>query len=97
MASNAATARSSPRNTTPTSIRVPQLEPGFAYEGLADPLQYNLALGERVIPIPQGSPSPVNVPTTVYYRDIITIQTFPAFYDLPLRVVRISNAGHRNV
>jgi len=66
MASNAATARSSPRNTIPTSVRVPQREPGFvyeglaeqlhynhAYEGLAEPLHYNYVFGERVIPIPQ--------------------------------------------
>jgi len=70
MTSNAATARSSPCNTTPTSIRVPQREPGFAYEGLADPLQYNHVLGERIIPIPQSSPplqSPVNISTPIVY------------------------------
>jgi len=69
MASNAATTSSSPLNITPTSVRVPHWEPGFAYEGLTDPLQYNHALGERVIPILQGSPSlrpPINI-STVYY------------------------------
>jgi len=83
MASNAATTRSSPRNTTPTSTRVPHREPGLAYEGMADPLQYNHALGERVIPIPQGSPPlrpPINIPVPVYYRDYSNPHVFSAYY-----------------
>jgi len=84
MASTAATTRSSPRNNAATaSTRVPHREPGLAYEGLADPLRYNHALGERVIPIPQGSPPlrpPVNIPTPVYYRDYNNPHVFPAYY-----------------
>jgi len=83
MASNVATTRSSPRNVTPTSVRVPQRDLESAYEGLSDPLQYNHALGERIIPIPQGSPPlrpPLTVPTPVYYRDYSNPNAFPAYY-----------------
>jgi len=83
MASNVATARSSSYHQTPTSTRVPHREPNVAFEGLGDPLHYNHGLGERTIPIPQGSPPlrpPVNLPIPTYYREYTNPDVFPAYF-----------------
>jgi len=83
MASNTATARTSSRRTAPTSTQVPRREPNLAYEGLGDPLHYNHRLGERIIPIPQGSPPlrpPANLPIPIYYREYTNPDVFPAYF-----------------
>jgi len=91
MASNTANMRSSPRRSTPTStrvphreqIRIPHPEPNLAYEGLGDPLHYNHRLGERPVPIPQGSPPlrpPANLPIPIYYREYTNPDVFPAYF-----------------
>jgi len=82
MASTAATTRTSPRRT-PASTRVPHREPNLAYEGLGDPLHYNHRLGERIIPIPQGSPPlrpPANLPIPIYYKEYTNPDVFPAYF-----------------
>jgi len=99
MASNVATTRSSPRNVPPTSVRVPQRDLESAYEGLSDPLQYNHALGERIIPIPQGSPPlrpPLTVPTPVYYRDYSNPNAFPAYARTQYGDIYTSYHAHSN-
>jgi len=76
------TATTSSRRT-PTSVRVPHREPNLSFEGMADPLNYTHRSGERVIPIPQGSPPlrpPVNRPVPAYYRDYINPDVFPAYF-----------------
>jgi len=83
MGSNAATTRSTPRRLTPPSARIPFREPNLAYEGLGDPLHYNHRIGERTIPIPQGSPPlrpPTNLPIPIYYRDYANPDVYPAYF-----------------
>lgn len=58
------------------------MEPEEGYEELNEPGNYNHALGERVIPIPQGSPPcrpPVEIPTPVYYKDYNNPDVYPAY------------------
>lgn len=57
-------------------------EPEQGYEGCDEPARYNHPMGERVLPIPQGSPPiqpPVTFPTPVYYRDYTNPDVFPAY------------------
>lgn len=65
-----------------TRPRRPPNEPEPGYEGLNEPGRYNHAAGERVIPIPQGSPPlrpPLELPTPTYYRDYNNPDVFPAY------------------
>lgn len=87
MASNAATRMSgsdAPHSIGSTRAAEAQFsrEPVSGYDNLAEPRQRNHPLGERVIPIPQGSPPierPRQVPIPVYFRDYFHPDVLPAY------------------
>lgn len=71
----------SPPSRSGTRPKLP-MEPEAAYEDLNEPGRYNHPLGERVIPIPQGSPPfrpPMELPTPTYYKDYNNPDVFPAY------------------
>lgn len=62
--------------------RRPSNEPRAEYDNLNEPGRCNHPPGERVVPIPQGSPPhrpPVELPTPVYYRDYSNPDVYPAY------------------
>lgn len=71
----------SPPSQSETRPRRP-LEPESTYEDLNEPGRYSHTLGERTIPIPQGSPPcrpPPTIPTPAYYKDYGHPDVFPAY------------------
>lgn len=72
--------------TFPRSERRPQhpveLDRDQGYEELNEPGTYNHTIGERTVPVPQGSPPcrpPVEIPTPIYYKDYADPDVYPAY------------------